>query len=67
MLSFLVDRGAFPDTDPRPEANGSSQPEQLKGNIAMNTLFDDIATTIITAAFAIASASGMIAMFASAL
>ena len=33
----------------------------------MNTLFDDIATTIITAAFAIASASGMIAMFASAL
>ena len=30
----------------------------------MNTLFDDIAATVITAAFAIACASGMIAMLA---
>ena len=33
----------------------------------MNTLFDDIATTVITAAFAIASASGMVAMLATTL
>ena len=33
----------------------------------MNTLFDDIATTLITAAFAIASASGMVLMLAAAL
>ena len=33
----------------------------------MNTLFDDIATAIITTAFAIASASGMIAVLASAI
>jgi hypothetical protein len=32
----------------------------------MNTLFDDIATTLVTAAFAIASASGMVAIFVSA-
>ena len=31
----------------------------------MNTLFDDIATTFVTAAFAIASASGMVAILAS--
>jgi len=30
----------------------------------MNTLFDDIAATVITAAFAIACASGMVAMLA---
>src|SRR5437868_6882104 len=36
-------------------------------NTAMNTLFDDIATTLVTAAFAIASASGMIALLAGAL
>ena len=33
----------------------------------MNTLFDDIATTLVTAAFAIASASGMVVMVATAL
>ena len=33
----------------------------------MNTLFDDIATTIITAAFAIACSSGMIMMLVSTL
>ena len=33
----------------------------------MTTLFDDIATTLITAAFAIASASGMVVMLATAL
>jgi hypothetical protein len=33
----------------------------------MNTLFDDIATTIIATAFAIACTSGMIAMLASTL
>ena len=32
----------------------------------MHTLFDDIATTLVTAAFAIASASGMIALLAGA-
>ena len=31
----------------------------------MHTLFDDIATTLVTAAFAIASASGMVALLAS--
>lgn len=33
----------------------------------MNTLFDDIAATVITAAFAIASASGMVTMLATTL
>lgn len=32
----------------------------------MNTLFDDIATTLVTAAFAIASASGFVAVLAHA-
>ena len=33
----------------------------------MHTLFDDIATALVTAAFALASASALAAMFASAL
>lgn len=33
----------------------------------MNTLFDDIATMLITTVFAIASASGMVFMLATAL
>ena len=65
MPSSLADEAAFSDTDSRPEANRSNR-SIAQGNIAMNTLFDDIATTLVTAAFAIASASGMIALLAGA-
>jgi len=62
--SVLARKRRVSDTDPGPEANGSSQAEQLKGEIAMHTLFDDIAATVITAAFAIVCASSMVVMLA---
>lgn len=66
MPCSLIAGIAVSDTGTRPEANGSTQPEQLEKDIAMYTLFDDIATSVVTCAFAIASASGFVAMVAGA-
>jgi hypothetical protein len=64
-VSSLVADPAISDTDDRPEAKRSSQPQPAK-ETAMHTLFDDIASIIVTAAFAFSSAWVLVATVASA-
>jgi hypothetical protein len=64
---LLVAKAAVSDTDRRPEKKRFGSAGTAQEDIAMNTLFDHIAATLVTAAFAIACATGMVAMIATGL
>ena len=64
MRSLLVAAVTPADTDFKARSKCFESEGTAQGDIAMNTLFDDLAATLFTAAFAIACATGMIAMLA---